>query len=1278
MSPKRRLLAIVAAIALLAGVGLAPASIASALPPQPTDVVPPIIANTESGILRDLPTKYYQAVEDFENQAIQDVLDTHSLPDGDANAVRAWARDAVRSQEFLNLLGIISKPAAERTAGEALVHEWFQGVYQQQLVAQAQAALDQYLEWSGLTLDTISLDPVPLLPGGGGYCDFHPPKALEEGTGEFGGVYDPSLLPQCQDSTGTTVACQLGPTGCPVPWPTVEQFEQWGRYLSQENLWEDPVFPNLAMESSVGIGLAATMVATGVATAAARSYAAVPVAQTSGTLFTKVFPYSARTFFKVGADVTKEAMKGATTAARASAGVIRAGAVAFVVGTIITALVTIGLESWTIYEHQQIPITLKKALADAKATAPDLAAAAQKESGVGALLTTFLSTTQIDVDYDCQLENDWNPYSAFPCANAPDPAAPVATDARFWVSTEAGGVTSGDFADTIYTVNPLDSPAPFSLNELTRPSGDGWFVVTKYDGNLAENVDSPTTAGATLQTLRLYYRDWEGAGMVAERVMVDGQPMFAISALDSDDLGRCATAPATGATPTCLTDTLRYVQPDGTKASARIVAAGAAGPKVSAVVPARVVAGEPFALSATAEATFGRPPFTYRWIVSGSLYTGPAVTATSQYAGNVGVYLEVADAQGNTTAETFPVLAAQKTTVTVKTWPDGDVPYGGTRKVWAAISPLKVQGTQCTWNQQTGELGCTSPTGAVQFFVDGRPLGDPVQVTQNYLEPCFTGGGCPWTWGDNVAYAPAIPLPTTGMATGSTHEVTAVYYGDEKFVGATSQTLDLDIVQAAPVVTLTSGSTYPSPQTPVTLTAKVQASDGSRGVPTGTVQFLEGTSLAPLAPPVTVDSAGNAALPDVELKFVNSLAVRYLGDQNFAPAVSGATTIRFPVATSATVEPASSTVLAGSQVDLSITLLDELGAPFAGAPVTVSPGGHTAMTDAEGVANVSVTSDAIGEVTYTVAAGSATGLGSATVLYGSIPVIHDADAAAEVGVPFTRSLSAEGVPAPAISVGGLPDGLSFDTSTGEVTGTPTGAGTTETPMTATNALGSANATFSVTVHQAVAITTTELPHGTATLPYEALAEAGGGLAPFDWSADGLPDGLVLDESTGAITGSTTVEGTTEVVLHVTDALGGTDSTELELVLAPKPRPDLEVGLSVGRLVTGQTARYVVSVENTGNAVGKAPIVVRTTLDPGLRFIGLASGGWNCTSARQVVTCTDQGDLAIGSVATLELDVRVITRPGSVTTDVTAVPVVDEIDTVDNLTALTAAVVNRRR
>ena len=96
--------ALLACVAVVAASLVVASTTAEAQPPQPTAAVPPIIGNAADGILRNVPTQYYAAIDDFENTAIQEVLDTHNLPPSDAQAVKAWGRDAVRTQEYLDLL----------------------------------------------------------------------------------------------------------------------------------------------------------------------------------------------------------------------------------------------------------------------------------------------------------------------------------------------------------------------------------------------------------------------------------------------------------------------------------------------------------------------------------------------------------------------------------------------------------------------------------------------------------------------------------------------------------------------------------------------------------------------------------------------------------------------------------------------------------------------------------------------------------------------------------------------------------------------------------------------------------------------------------------------------------------------------------------------------------------------------------------------------------------------------------------------------------------------
>jgi uncharacterized protein (TIGR03437 family) len=111
---------------------------------------------------------------------------------------------------------------------------------------------------------------------------------------------------------------------------------------------------------------------------------------------------------------------------------------------------------------------------------------------------------------------------------------------------------------------------------------------------------------------------------------------------------------------------------------------------------------------------------------------------------------------------------------------------------------------------------------------------------------------------------------------------------------------------------------------------------------------------------------------------------------------------------------------------------------------------------------------------------------------------------------------------------GLPAGLSLNTVTGVLSGTPGAAGTTSVTVTVMDsAVPALFATYtsSLTIAPAFAITTSgPLPAGQQYVPYSTPAmQAQGGTPPYKWTASGLPPGLILNSSTGALSGVPTTE-----------------------------------------------------------------------------------------------------------------------------------------------------------
>ncbi len=137
------------------------------------------------------------------------------------------------------------------------------------------------------------------------------------------------------------------------------------------------------------------------------------------------------------------------------------------------------------------------------------------------------------------------------------------------------------------------------------------------------------------------------------------------------------------------------------------------------------------------------------------------------------------------------------------------------------------------------------------------------------------------------------------------------------------------------------------------------------------------------------------------------------------------------------------------------------------------------------------------------------------------------------------------------SASGLPAGLSINSSSGLISGTPTAAGTSTVTVTATDTTGAKGSTsFTWAVNSTTGHTVTVTNPGSqsstvgtpASLQISASDSASG--QTLSYTATGLPAGLSINSSSGLISGTPTAAGTSNVTVTATDTTGAKGSASL--------------------------------------------------------------------------------------------------------------------------------------
>ncbi len=275
-----------------------------------------------------------------------------------------------------------------------------------------------------------------------------------------------------------------------------------------------------------------------------------------------------------------------------------------------------------------------------------------------------------------------------------------------------------------------------------------------------------------------------------------------------------------------------------------------------------------------------------------------------------------------------------------------------------------------------------------------------------------------------------------------------------------------------------------------------------------------------------------------------------------------------------------------------------------------------------------------------------------TVLAAALSITTNSLPNGHVGTAYDATLSAGGGTRPytwALTSGTLPAGLSLNTASGEITGTPT-LSSPATPLTfqvtdsaTPGARLSVDLVLTIT-GVPIVITTTSLPDAQVGVAYSTMLSATGGTGAISWkvSSGPLPVGLALNAATGLVSGTPTVAAfEAPVTFTATDSASPPQTQSAAFTITVNTS-----GLSVD-----------VTPRRAGLTVGQTLVLVASTNDgAGVSWSSSPAGGsFSAATSLSGVAVSFTAPASAGSYTLTATSVSDSTRSASSAVGVTDLP-----------------------